>query len=38
VQNGVYTVTNPGAPDAPGPGAAWVLTRATDADTYGVRS
>jgi hypothetical protein len=36
VQNGVYTVTNPGAPDAPGPGAAWVLTRATDADTYGV--
>jgi fibronectin-binding autotransporter adhesin len=34
--NGVYTVTNPGAPDAPGPGAAWVLTRATDADTYGV--
>ena len=35
-QNGVYTVTNPGAPDAPGPGAAWVLTRATDADTYGV--
>lgn len=36
VQNGVYTVTNPGAPDSPGPGAAWVLTRATDADTYGV--
>jgi len=36
VQNGVYTVTNAGAPDAPGPGAAWVLTRATDADTYGV--
>jgi hypothetical protein len=36
VQNGVYTVTNPGAPDAPGPGSAWVLTRATDADTYGV--
>jgi hypothetical protein len=36
VQNGVYTVTDAGAPDAPGPGAAWVLTRATDADTYGV--
>jgi|694.fasta_scaffold124757_2 hypothetical protein len=34
VQNGIYTVTNPGAPD-PG-GAQWVLTRATDADTYGV--
>jgi hypothetical protein len=34
VHNGVYTVTNPGAPD-PG-GAQWVLTRATDADTYGV--
>jgi len=36
VQNGVYTVTNPGAPDSPGPGSQWVLTRATDADTYGV--
>jgi hypothetical protein len=36
VHNGVYTVTNSGAPDAPGPGAKWVLTRATDADTYGV--
>jgi trimeric autotransporter adhesin len=36
VHNGVYTVTNAGAPDTPGPGAAWVLTRATDADTYGV--
>jgi hypothetical protein len=36
VHNGVYTVTNAGAPDVPGPGAAWVLTRATDADTYGV--
>jgi hypothetical protein len=34
VQNGIYTVTNPGAPD-PG-GAQWVLTRATDADTYGL--
>jgi hypothetical protein len=34
--NGVYTVTNAGAPDAPGPGAAWVLTRATDADTFGL--
>jgi hypothetical protein len=38
VQNGVYTVTNPGAPDAPGPGAKWVLTRSTDTDTYGVDS
>jgi hypothetical protein len=36
VQNGVYTVTNPGAPD-PG-GAKWVLTRATDADTFGLAS
>ena len=36
VQNGVYTVTNPGAPDSPGPGAKWVLTRATDADTFGL--
>ena len=36
VQNGVYTVTNPGAPDSPGPGVKWVLTRATDADTYGL--
>lgn len=34
VQNGIYTVTNPGAPD-PG-GAQWVLTRATDADTFGL--
>lgn len=34
VQNGIYTVTNPGAPD-PG-GSQWVLTRATDADTYGL--
>jgi len=31
VQNGVYTVTNPGNASA-----QWVLTRATDADTYGV--
>jgi hypothetical protein len=38
VQNGFYTVTNEGAPDAPGPGAKWVLTRATDADTYVVAS
>ena len=38
VQNGVYTVTNPGAPDSPGPGVQWVLTRATDADTYVVAS
>jgi hypothetical protein len=38
VQNGVYTVTNPGAPDSPGPGAKWVLTRSTDTDTYGLAS
>jgi hypothetical protein len=38
VQNGFYTVTNNGAPDTPGPGAKWVLTRATDADTYVVAS
>jgi hypothetical protein len=38
VQNGVYTVTNPGAPDSPGPGVKWVLTRATDADTFGLIS
>jgi len=31
VQNGVYTVTNPGNASV-----QWVLTRATDADTYGV--
>jgi hypothetical protein len=33
VQNGVYTVTNPGNVSA-----QWVLTRATDADTYVVAS
>jgi uncharacterized protein (DUF779 family) len=38
VQNGVYTVTNEGAPDTPGPGSKWVLTRATDADTYVIDS
>ena len=32
-ENGVYTVTTVGTPD-PG-GTNWVLTRATDADTYG---
>ena len=31
VQNGVYTVTNPGNATA-----QWVLTRATDANTYGL--
>jgi hypothetical protein len=31
-ENGVYTVTTEGAPDSPGPGVAWVLTRATDAN------
>jgi hypothetical protein len=31
-ENGVYTVTTVGAPDSPGPGAAWVLTRASDAN------
>jgi hypothetical protein len=34
-ENGVYTVTTVGTPD-PG-GTNWVLTRATDADTYGLR-
>ena len=33
-ENGVYTVTTVGTPD-PG-GTNWVLTRATDADTYAV--
>jgi len=33
VQNGVYTVTNPGNASA-----QWVLTRATDADTFGLAS
>ena len=33
VQNGVYTVTNPGNVSA-----QWVLTRATDADTYVIDS
>jgi hypothetical protein len=35
-ENGVYTVTTVGTPD-PG-GTNWVLTRATDADTYGLKS
>jgi hypothetical protein len=35
-ENGIYEVTTVGAPDSPGPGAKWVLTRTTDADTYGV--
>ena len=34
-ENGVYTVTTVGTPD-PG-GTNWVLTRSTDADTYGLR-
>jgi hypothetical protein len=34
-QNGIYTVTTVGTPD-PG-GTNWVLTRATDADTYGIK-
>jgi hypothetical protein len=33
VQNGIYTVTNPGNASA-----QWVLTRATDADTFGLAS
>lgn len=33
VQNGIYTVTNPGNSSA-----QWVLTRATDADTYVIDS
>jgi len=36
VQNGVYTVTNPGVAD-PG-GTKWVLTRSTDTDTFGLAS
>jgi len=32
--NGVYDVTEQGAPDSPGPGAQWVLTRSQDMDTY----
>jgi filamentous hemagglutinin len=32
--NGVYDVTEQGAPDSPGPGAVWVLTRSSDMDTY----
>ena len=35
-ENGIYTVTTVGTPD-PG-GTNWVLTRATDANTYGVKS
>lgn len=35
-ENGIYEVTTVGAPDSPGPGAKWVLTRTTDADTYGL--
>jgi hypothetical protein len=34
-ENGIYTVTTVGTPD-PG-GTNWVLTRSTDADTYGLR-
>jgi filamentous hemagglutinin len=33
-ENGVYVVTDAGAPDSPGPGSAWVLTRSSDMDTY----
>jgi hypothetical protein len=36
VQNGVYTVTNPGNASA-GP-VKWVLTRSTDTDTFGLAS
>jgi hypothetical protein len=35
-ENGVYTVTTVGTPD-PG-GTNWVLTRSTDADTFGLKS
>lgn len=38
VQNGVYVVTVVGAPDSPGPGAQWVLTRSDDTDSYGFDS
>jgi hypothetical protein len=32
--NGVYVVSTQGAPDSPGPGAKWVLTRSDDTDTF----
>jgi len=32
IQNGIYVITSLGAPDVPGPGAPWVLTRASDFD------
>jgi hypothetical protein len=32
--NGVYVVSTQGAPDSPGPGAKWVLTRSDDTNTY----
>ena len=38
ISNGVYVVTDAGAPDAPGPGSTWVLTRASDANTYSPNS
>ena len=32
IENGIYVVTALGTPDVPGPGAPWVLTRASDFD------
>jgi len=31
-QNGIYVISSLGAPDVPGPGSPWVLTRAVDFD------
>ncbi len=36
--NGVYVVTAQGAPDSPGPGEVWVLTRASDDNKYAPQS
>ena len=32
--NGVYSVTTVGAPNSPGPGVRWVLTRSVDSNQY----
>ena len=34
-ENGAYYVSQQGAPDVPGPGSKWILTRATDSNKYG---
>jgi hypothetical protein len=33
-ENGIYEVTTVGVADIPGPGVPWVLTRASDGDSY----